>query len=167
MLERYFVRPQTVDRIRALWLGPAIKHYVAWLTERRHAPRHVERCVATLERFDAFARGRGARTWDELPAHVAAFVEQHLRDRGAWCRTAKDRRTILSQARSPVEQLLRLLLPGFVGHTTRRAMPFAAGVPGFFEYLERARPPEPQSPTVCTSSPTLRGIPAADRRPTR
>lgn len=29
MLEFYFVRPQTVDRIRALWLGPAIEQYVA------------------------------------------------------------------------------------------------------------------------------------------
>jgi integrase/recombinase XerD len=51
MLESYFVRPQTVDRIRALWLGPAIAQYVARVTERRHAPRHVLRCVATLERF--------------------------------------------------------------------------------------------------------------------
>ena len=25
MLERYFARPQTVDRIRASWLGPAIE----------------------------------------------------------------------------------------------------------------------------------------------
>jgi hypothetical protein len=35
MLESYFVRLQTADRIRAAWLGPAIEHYVAWLTERR------------------------------------------------------------------------------------------------------------------------------------
>ena len=110
MLERYFVRPQTVDHIRALWLGPAIEDYVAWLTERRIASRHVLRCVATLEHFDTFAQGRGVQTSEELPAHLGAFVEQRLRDRGAWCRSAKDRRTVLSQARTPVEQMLRLIV---------------------------------------------------------
>lgn len=29
MLETYFVRPQTVDRIRASWIGPEIECYVA------------------------------------------------------------------------------------------------------------------------------------------
>ncbi len=28
MLERYFVKPQTVDRIRASWIGPEIEQYV-------------------------------------------------------------------------------------------------------------------------------------------
>ncbi|SDU51235.1 hypothetical protein SAMN04489801_3826 [Pseudomonas mandelii] len=31
MLERYFLKPQTVDRIRGNWLGSAIKRYVKWL----------------------------------------------------------------------------------------------------------------------------------------
>ncbi len=30
MLERYFVKPSTVDRIRASWIAPAIEQYVAW-----------------------------------------------------------------------------------------------------------------------------------------
>lgn len=139
MLERYFVRPQTVDRIRALWLGPPIDQYVGWLTERRNARSHILTCVATLERFNAFAQSQGARTWDDLPGCVDGFVEHQLRARGAGSRTAKDRRTILSQARSPVEQLLRLLVPGFGGHRTRRAMPFAVTVPGFFDHLEHER----------------------------
>ena len=33
MLERYFVKPDTVDRIRASWLGAPIEKYVNWLTE--------------------------------------------------------------------------------------------------------------------------------------
>jgi hypothetical protein len=99
-LEPYFVRPQTVDRIRALWLGPAIEQYVAWLTERRNALGHVRSCVATLERFNAFAQGQGARTWEYLSAHVGAFVEHELQERGAWGRSAKVRRTTLSQARA-------------------------------------------------------------------
>ncbi|MGQ0736227.1 MAG: tyrosine-type recombinase/integrase [Acidobacteriota bacterium] len=62
-----------------------------------------------------------------------------MRERGAWCRSAKDRRTILSQARSPVEQLLRLLVPGFVGHRIKQTTPFAAIAPSFFDYLEYER----------------------------
>ena len=139
MLESHFVRPQTVDRIRALWLGPAIEQYVAWLTERRNASSHVRSCVTTLERFNAFAQGQGARTWEDLTAHVGAFVEHELRERGAWGRSAKVRCTMLSQARSPVEQLLRLLIPGFAGHTTRRETPFAIVAPGFFDHLEHER----------------------------
>ena len=34
MLERYYALPTTADRIRALWLGPAIERYAAWLAER-------------------------------------------------------------------------------------------------------------------------------------
>jgi len=30
MLERYFIRPETVDRIRNCWLGEEIQTYVAW-----------------------------------------------------------------------------------------------------------------------------------------
>jgi hypothetical protein len=32
MLERYFIRPETVDRIRSSWIGGAIEQYVTWLT---------------------------------------------------------------------------------------------------------------------------------------
>jgi integrase/recombinase XerD len=139
MLESIFVRPQTVDRIRALWLGPAIEQHVGWLTRRRNASSHIRSCVATIERFDAFTWSRGARTWGDLPVHIEAFVEHQLQERGAWCRSEKDRRTILSQARSPVEQLLHLIVPGFCGHTTRRAIPFATVAPGFFDHLEHER----------------------------
>ncbi len=139
MLARYFVRPQTRDHIRALWLGPIIEQYVGWLTERRIASRHVLRCVATLEHFNTFAQGRGVQTWEELPAHLGAFVEQRLRDRGAWCRSPKDRRTVLSQARTPVEQMLRLLIPGFIGTTTRRPVPFQETAADFFDYLRQER----------------------------
>lgn len=31
MLEYYFHRPSTVDRIRENWLAPQIEHYVEWM----------------------------------------------------------------------------------------------------------------------------------------
>ena len=37
MLERYFIRPDTVDRIRASWIGEPIERYVGWLTEHRYS----------------------------------------------------------------------------------------------------------------------------------
>ena len=39
MLERYFVKPQTVDRIRASWIGSEIEQYVDWLDRARYAAR--------------------------------------------------------------------------------------------------------------------------------
>lgn len=140
MLERYFVRPVTVDRIRAGWLGPAIERYVSWLAERKAALRHVLRYVATLRHFAEFAHGRGAETWSELPDHLDAFVAQRLQERGAWCRSAKDERAVRSHARTPVEQMLRLIVPGFVGTTCRLTIrPFAQTLPGFWDYLETER----------------------------
>jgi len=34
MLETYFVKPQTVDRIRACWVGAEIERYADWLSEQ-------------------------------------------------------------------------------------------------------------------------------------
>jgi hypothetical protein len=46
MLERYFVRPSTVDRIRATWLGESIERYVTWLAEQDYSARCVHLPVA-------------------------------------------------------------------------------------------------------------------------
>jgi hypothetical protein len=74
MLERYFIRPDTVDRIRASWIGEPIERYVGWLTEHRYSTRNVFRRVPILVRFGTFAAGRGATRWDELPAYVRSYV---------------------------------------------------------------------------------------------
>jgi len=140
MLERYFVRPKTADRIRSLWLGPAIEKYVAWLAERRAAKATVLRCVQTLVRFTQFAGSRGATTWTDLPSQVGPFVDYWMQEHGSGCCNEKSRSTIRLQARTPVEQLLRLLIPGFVGSTRRRLVPpFDDAAPGFLHYLEHER----------------------------
>jgi hypothetical protein len=61
MLDTYFVRPQTVDRIRASWIGPEIECYVVWLAEHGYAARSVLRRVPLLVEFGEFGRARGAR----------------------------------------------------------------------------------------------------------
>ena len=37
MLEHYFVKPGTIDRIRASWIGEPIERYVAWLHDHGYS----------------------------------------------------------------------------------------------------------------------------------
>ena len=111
MLETYFVKPQTVDGVRAVWIGPEIEHYVAWLAERGYSVRSVLRRVPLLVAFGEFARLQGARSVVDLPGHVNAFVDKRVSEscdarRGMGQTFAKD-------IRGPVEQLLELVVAGF------------------------------------------------------
>src|SRR5438552_3467122 len=94
MLERYFIRPGTIDRIQSSWISGAIEQYVTWLTGHGYAPRSVFHRVPLLRQFGEFARGRGATTVDHLPVHVDAFVETWVRDHGTGCRTAQARKKL-------------------------------------------------------------------------
>src|SRR5437764_606017 len=62
MLEEYFVKPGTVDRIRASWIGSEIERYVAWLAGQGYGARSVLRRVPLLVAFGEFARLQGARS---------------------------------------------------------------------------------------------------------
>jgi site-specific recombinase XerD len=141
MLERYYIRPDTIDRIRASWIAGAIERYVDWLTEHRYAPRNVFRRVPILRHFGDFAGAHGATAWEQLPVHVAAFVEAWVRERGQACRTEHARRKVADEARNPIEQMLRLVVPGFVGRGRARGPqePFAGRAGAFFEYLRVER----------------------------
>ena len=121
MLDHYYV-PKTADRSRALWLGLAIDQYAAWATERGAAKATVTAHLQALIHFDRFAQSRGATTWTDLPALVGPFVDQWMQEHGTWCTGDRACQSLRSHARTPVEQMLRLLLPGFVGTTTRRPL---------------------------------------------
>lgn len=139
MLEHYFVRPRSVDRIRALWLGSAIDRYAEWMAERQAATQTVRGAVQRLIKFNTFAQSRGAITWEELPAHAEAFIAYWIEEHSAWCRTPQDHAAVNSQVRVPVEQLLRLLLPDFVGTQRIVRIPFEDSAPGFFIHLREER----------------------------
>lgn len=139
MLEQHFSLPRTVDRIRALWLGPAIDRYVNWLDERRASTATVRRHVQSLVQFDDFAVARAVKSWDQLPSHVDAFVDQWMSQRGGWCRTAQDRAAVVGNARIPVERMLKLVVPGFTGRVKHVALPFLDSAPGFFPHLTEER----------------------------
>ena len=74
MLEEYFVRPQTVDRIRASWIGPQIEQYVTWLAGEGYGTRCVLRRVPLVAAFGEFAAANGGCPLDDLPEYVSSFV---------------------------------------------------------------------------------------------
>jgi hypothetical protein len=113
MLEKYFLRLATLDRIRGSWIGPAVEKYVAWLDERRYAARVVIARIPTVVHFGTFADQRGAKAWDELPLRVDASVEEGFRFIKRKRSTKASRRRLRSDLRLPVEQMLRLVVPEF------------------------------------------------------
>lgn len=139
MLEQYFLQPVTINRIRASWLGEPIERYVTWLTEQGYARRSVVRRVPLLMDFGEFAQRRGAKTWSELPAHVDAFVDCWTREHVRECTTERARGAAASHARCPVQQMLRLIVPGYSGSSQDASEPFSDRVPRYFGYLREER----------------------------
>jgi hypothetical protein len=91
MLEEYFIKPDTVDRIQGSWIGPEIERYVAWLAGQGYRPRTVLHRVPLLLGFAEFAWGRGARIAEDLPGHVEAFVAGSVARREALARRMRTR----------------------------------------------------------------------------
>ncbi len=146
MFEKYFVKPATIDRLRASWIGPEIERYVGWLAGRGYGTKSIWRRVPIVAAFGEFARERGARVLGDLPAHVEAFVAERVRSHGA--RTGSDR-PMAKEVRGPVEQMLSVVVAGFEpSGRPHHAQPFAGVVPGFFDYLVEERGLRPAS-VVC------------------
>src|ERR1039457_3606602 len=144
MLEEYFVRPRTVDRIRASWIGPQIEQYVTWLAREGYGTRCVLRRVPLVTAFGEFAAANGARQPADLPEHVSAFVAMRVSQSRDARRAQGD--TLAKDIRGPVEQMLTLVVPGYEGSgRPHRADPFGETVPGFFEYLVSERGLRPAS----------------------
>ena len=138
MLERYFIRPDTVDRIRSSWLGDEIQAYVAWLAEQSYSTRCVIGRVPLIMRFGEFTRKRGATHVEELQGHLDAFVRSHLRRGIKACASKVARRQYLRDLRKPIEQFLRVLQAGNLP-SQPAARPFQIWAPGFFEHLRVER----------------------------
>lgn len=143
MLEQYFIKPATVDRIRGSWIASEIETYLAWLVDQGFSTKSIWRRVPIAFAFGEFARGRGARMVDDLPAHVEAFVADRVARHDA--RTGSTR-PMAKEVRGPVEQMLSVVLSDFepTGRS-HHARPFADVVPGFFAYLVEERGLRPAS----------------------
>ena len=140
MLEQYFLKPDTVDRIRNCWLGESIEHYVSWLAQNGYAARNVHARVPILKHFGEFSWSQGARTCEELPSFIEPFVTQWVAERGRGC-TADRVRQLRNEIRGPIEQFISLSIPSFVGRGRARYTddPFVKGAPRFFSYLREER----------------------------
>jgi integrase/recombinase XerD len=141
VLERYFARPDTIDRIRSSWIGDAIEAYVKWLAEHGYASRNVFRRVPILRQFGEFAHEHGATNFEQLATHVDSFVDYWAQRHGATCRSEVARKKVGSCVRNPIEQMLRLAVPGFRGRERARwvSLPFEGRCGRFFEYLVEER----------------------------
>jgi len=140
MLEHYFLRPATVDRIRANVAGAYIEHYVSWLRAQGYADRNVFKRVPILCRFGEFASARGATDGQTALDHVEQFAQHWQSMHSKSCKTNAAREKVACDARSPARQMLELALLGNIGsHRQRKPFPFEAEVPGFAGYLRDER----------------------------
>jgi len=139
MLEGYFVKPDTIDAIRASWIGGPIEQYVEWLAGNGYRSRTVLRRVPILRQFGEFARDHGATQWSELPTHVEPYVQYWVKIHAKNAYQAEQ--WVANEARTPIEQLLCLILPDFRGRGRRRTSqdPFLDQAPSFFAYLREER----------------------------
>jgi len=140
MLERYFVRPATVDRILANAAGAYIEHYVSWMRAQGYADRNVFRRVPILCQFGEFASARGAIDGQTALAHVEPFAQYWASIHGKSSKSEVERAKVTSEARNASRQMLELALYGSVEpHRQRKPFPFEAEVPGFAGYLRDER----------------------------
>ena len=138
MLEQYFLRPSTVDRIRSNWLAPQIEKYVEWMHAQKYAPHNVTRRVEVLCHFADFARTSGATDLVSASSLVEKFGAHWMA--GARCWNLRTRPKLCRDICSIIRQMLRLILEGTVARERRRPpFLFQSEAPGFFKYLLEER----------------------------
>lgn len=140
MIEKYFKKPETWDRIRACWLFEPIRRYIAWLHKNAYADSNIRRRVPVLMRFAEYAQKRGAKTWEDLPHQVPPFADRWLRSRKEAFTDKRPPSQVEKEFRQPIEQMLRLVLPAFATSARRQSRyPFADQAPGFVGHLLKER----------------------------
>ena len=140
MLEHYFVKPSTIDKIRGSWLGSEIESYVDWMEVHGYARPTVLRRVPLLFHFAEFAQKRGCTKIASTTAFVDEFVSLWLSQHGAETKTAESLRKHRIFNESTVLQMLRLACEGRVRRNRHcQAFPLKAEAPGFADYLRCER----------------------------
>jgi site-specific recombinase XerD len=145
MLENYYIRPTTIDRIHESWIASAVEQYVNWMAERRYTDRSVSRRIPIMVNFGEFAKAHGASEVKDLPDHVEPFVQAWVSER-AEGRSAR-RRKLAYEVRNPIRQMLRLAVPGYVGRSRphKPDNPFERQAPGLLRYLTEEKGLRPGS----------------------
>ena len=158
MLELYYIRPATVDHIRASWIAEAIERYVSWLTQQKFSWKTVSRRVPLLVHFGEFARKQGAVQLSDLPTHVEAFVELWAKEHIHGRKSQEQQNKIAYCVRNPVQQMLTVALPDccVFGRPRKPENPFMDFAPDFFDFLRNGK--GLREPTLRLYSYTLRAF---------
>jgi hypothetical protein len=139
MLERYFSKPGTIDRIRGCWLGPAIEQYVVWLTEHGYQRRCVVHRVPLLVRLAEFTRLRGVAGVESVADHVEDFVHWRSAHRVRRTRSAAVARQYLVDTRTPIRHFLRVVQATGGAPSPQAAAPLTRWAPDFLPSLRETR----------------------------
>lgn len=140
MLEKYFVKPSTIERIRARWLAPQIEQYVEWMQVNGYADHNVVRRVPYLCQFADFTERRGITNLNAAVSQVEEFASDWVARYRASVVSKPLRPKHLNEIRDPIRQMLRLALEGRIAtHRRQKPYPFTAEVPTFLEYLRTER----------------------------
>jgi len=137
MLEKYYNRPTTIDRIHNSWIASAVEQYVSWMAEHRFTDRSVCRRIPLVVSFGEFAKAHGAREVKDLPDHVEPFVQARIHQRAGGRCSARRRKQIGDEVRNPIRQMLRLAVSGYIGRGRlhKPDNPFERQAPGLLRYL--------------------------------
>jgi len=139
MLETYFLKPSTVDRIRAHWLAPQIEQYVQWMHTNGYADRSIIRRVPVLCQFADFTAHRGIGDLNSATAQVEDFASEWSARYQARA-GSKPRSAYLHEARLPIQHMLCLALEGRIGvDRQHKPFPFSAEAPTFWGFLRTER----------------------------
>lgn len=107
MLEQFFSKPETCDRIRQLWIGKEIEAYIEDLTRRSYAARNVHRRVPILIAFSNFASARGVKQLAALPTVASDFVQHRITQ--VRPRRKKRRAALQREIGGPVKHFIEFL----------------------------------------------------------
>ncbi|MER9560065.1 hypothetical protein [Mesorhizobium sp. M0323] len=120
MLEKYYIRPSTIDRIHESWIASTVEQYVGWIT-----PLYGSQRVSPDSYCGEFRRVRkssGASEVKNLPDHVEPFVKAWIGEH-ARRRSGRRRKQIGNEVGNPIRQMLKLAVSGYIGrgrpHKTR------------------------------------------------
>jgi len=119
MLENYFSKPKTIDRIRQSWIAESIEKYLLWLEQHGHSRQTIHRRVPLLVQFGEYAKQRGANSIEDLPKFLSDFGT-YWEQRSNCCRSSDRQKTLNREVRGCLRQMLSITLSDFDGHSRSR-----------------------------------------------
>lgn len=145
MLERHFLKPETLERIRGSWLGSAIERYVDWMDENGYSSRSVVKRVPVLVQFGEFTKTAGVKDFADLPAYAEPFTKHWISQHGQNAKTRSALRSVAYEASNPIGQMLRLLLQDSIEKRSSQNNFKNACLIDFFKYLQEERGLSPRT----------------------